>query len=160
MKKNPILTVLLFFLVSTAFFWVQILNIHDLPPAAIASPGVNAGAEAEKFVEMAQELLVDYRQPLPVIHRKDPFSRMEVKQEVAPVTDPTAKLRLSSIVYSKSNAFAVINGKIVAEGDTILNKDSGVKFVVEKIGFTTVELSDGSKKYELELAAKVNSGNP
>lgn len=150
MKNNAIFIILLLFLAVTLFFWFQVLKVKDLPPVkSSAAPGIT-GAQAEAFIKLAEELLIDYREPLPNLGRRDPFVKW--KPSTAPETDEiqTAdKFVLSSVIYSDLHALAVVNGKILAEGDTV----PGYEFMIQNIEVDKVEISDGKKKYTLEITS-------
>jgi hypothetical protein len=157
-KTNIIFIVLIVFLVLTGFFWFQVMTIKEPPPVKPPEESRLRGKDAEAFVKLAEALLVgDVRQPLR-LYMRDPFVRQEVVV-TAPVvkTEPVDKLVLSSIIHSNSNALAVVNGKILAEGDTIYDKESGVEFMVGNIEHDKVEIINGDKKYTLKTKSKVAS---
>ena len=153
MRNNAILIVLLLFLVATLFFWFQVLRIKDLPPGRSVSPPVAVTpAEAEAFIKLAQELLIDYEEPMLRLYGRDPFARQEL--EIQPKTrpiEPSEKFIVSSIIYSDTNALVVINGEIMAEGDTIYDQEIGSVFMIENIEADRVEINDGESKYTLEM---------
>jgi hypothetical protein len=147
-KNNAILIVLLVFLVMTLFFWFQVLRIKDLPVVKRPVPPGISGAEAESFIKLAEELLIDYREPLMNLCRRDPFFR-NMPSDVPEVEEKTSdEFVLSSISYSELYALAVVNGEILAEGDAI----PGCEFVIENIEADKVEISNGESKYTLEMA--------
>ena len=152
MKNGAIFIVLILFLAITAFFWFQILRVRDLPPGNHPSPLAVSGADATAFIKLAQELLIDYREPMNNLYGRDPFLKNKSTEEIATKIDPTGKLVLSSIIYSDSNALAVVNGKILAEGDTIYDQEFGFEFMIENIETNKVEINDGDKKYTLKVA--------
>ena len=160
MKNHAILIVLLLFLTATAFFWFQVWRIKDLPPGKSVSPPVISAAEAEAFIKLAQELLIDYREPILSLYGRDPFvkedpnDQLEIKK-----VEPSMRFVVSSIIYSNSNALAVINGKIMAEGDTIYDQELGLPFLIENIEDGRVEISDGEKKYTLQMALVAGKSN-
>jgi hypothetical protein len=75
---------------------------------------------------------------------KDPFyhARPSAPGRIAP---DKVKLRLLGILYREINAQALINGRVVAEGDTL----SG--FRVERIERDHVKMSDGGKTVILRV---------
>ncbi|MBD3183200.1 hypothetical protein GF312_12970 [Candidatus Poribacteria bacterium] len=159
MKKNLIPIVLAVFLVSTSYFWMQVLKVHDLPPAKYEGPPRIKGDEAEKFVSMAQELLIDYKEPLPYFYKRDPFARQQLVEEVKTKVDPTESFTLTSIIYSGSNSMVVLNGKILAEGDTIYDKESDLEFMIRSIEPDKIEISDGENSYTLRVTNNLSKNS-
>jgi hypothetical protein len=159
LKNHAILIVLLLFLTATAFFWFQVWRIKDLPPGKSVSPPVISAAEAEAFIKLAQELLIDYREPILSLYGRDPFvkegsnDQLEIEK-----VEPSKKFVVSSIIYGSSNALAVINGRIMAEGDTIYDQEFGF-FLIENIEDGRVEISDGEKKYTLQMVLVAGKSN-
>jgi len=147
MKNNAIFIILLFFLAMTFFFWFQVLRIEDLPPVdRVATAGIT-GAQAEAFIKLAEELLIDYREPLRSLSRGDPFVKWKPSSTPESEVEEPSKFVLSSVIYSDLHALAVVNGKILAEGDTV----PGYEFMIQNIEVDKVEISDGRKKYTLEI---------
>ena len=160
LKNNAIIIILLLFLVVTFFFWFQLIRIKDLPAEANpARPTVN-GKEAEAFIILAEELLVRYdRGPLPELYGKDPFYKEETVEQAEVVKiDPSKTLTLSSIMYSDLHPLVVVNGMILAEGDTIYDERSGFDFMIESIEVDEVAVISGDEKYTLERAYGADSG--
>jgi hypothetical protein len=159
LKNNLVFIVLFLFLAVTIFFWFQVLTIRDLPPVNEKSPPVITPEEAENFVALAQELLIDYREPLPELYGRDPFIKEGIVEqvEVAKI-EPSDNLTLSSIIHSDLNALAVINGKILAEGDTIYDEETGTRFMIENIEVDKIEIIDGEKTYTLEVKPEGRQG--
>ena len=153
MKNNAIIIVLIFFLAVTSFFWFQSMRIRDLPAEASAIKSTINGAEAEAFIVLAEELLVSYREPLPELYGKDPFYREKPVDltEVVKI-DPANTLILSSIMYSDLHPLVVVNGMILAEGDTIYDERSGFDFMIESIEIDSVAVISGDDRYTLEKA--------
>jgi len=154
LKNNAILIVLLVFLVITSFFWFQTLRIKELPAAQVnKTPAIMSGAEAASFIELAEKLLISYKEPLPGFFGRDPFYRdyMVVIPEPPPKIEkaPSEIFILTSVVHNKKNPLAVINGKILSQGDTINNKELESEYIIENIGYKEVKISDGNKKYVL-----------
>lgn len=157
MKNNAIIIVLVFFLAVTSFFWFQSLRIKDLPAEANAIKSTVNGAEAEAFIVLAEELLVSYREPLPELYGRDPFYREEpVEQTAIAKIDPSKILILSSIMYSDLHPLVVVNGMILAEGDTIYDEKSGFDFMIESIEIDSVAVISGDEKYTLKKAHKAS----
>ena len=155
MKNNAIIIILLLFLAVTSFFWFQSLRIKDLPPVkqAANTPTVN-GKEAEAFITLAEEILVGRETLLlPELYGKDPFYRERPVEQIEVVEiDPARILILSSIMYSDSHPLAVVNGMILAEGDTIYDRTSDSDFMIESIEVDKVSVISGDEKYTLERA--------
>lgn len=154
MRNNPILIILMVFLAVTSFFWFQILRIKELPAARVEkTPVILSGAEASLFIELADKLLISYKEPLPGFFGRDPFYRdyLVVIPEPPPKIEkaPSEIFILTSVVYNKRNPLAVINGKILSQGDTINNKELESEYIIENIGYKEVKISDGNKKYVL-----------
>jgi type II secretory pathway component PulC len=145
MKNSAIFIIVLIFLAMTLFFWFQVLKIKDLPPAKRLATGGITGAQAEAFIKLAEELLIDYREPLRNLSRRDPFVKWKPSSAPEIQVETRDKFVLSSVIYSDLHALAVVNGEILAEGDTI----PGYKFMIENIEVDKVEISDGQKKYTL-----------
>ena len=152
MRNNAIIIALLLFLAVTSFFWFQSLRTRDLPPAKAPTPPVVSGKEAEEFIRRAEELLIDYREPLPEIYGRDPFYKEKPVEEVEAALDPSRIFTLSSIIFSDLHALAVVNGEILAEGDTLYDKESGSEFMIESIEVDRVEVINNDKKYILQKA--------
>lgn len=153
MKNTAIYVVLLLALAVTSLFWLRVFRIGDLPPAKISSRNIEKEREeAEAFVKLANELLISDGKPPPVLRGRDPFvmvvetkvEPLEIKQDV-----PKALPVLSSVSYSDLSPLAVMNGKIVAEGDTIVVSKS--EFMIERIEIDRVEISDGENTYTVPL---------
>lgn len=153
MRGNSVYIILILFLVVTLFFWFHVLRIKDLPPPKISTPPVITGSEAEAFIKLAQEFLIDYREPLPQFYTRDPFYKEPPMQPEPPkvTKEPSDVFVLSSIVYDNSTPLAVVNGKILAEGDRIFDKEFESGFMIEEIGLGEVEINNGEKKYTLKL---------
>jgi len=152
LKNNLVFIVLFLFLAVTVFFWFQVLMVRDLPPVDQQSPPVITPEEAENFVALAQELLIDYREPLPELYGRDPFIKEGIVEQIEVAKmEPSDNLTLSSIIHSDMNALAVINGKILAEGDTIYDEETGTRFMIENIEVDKIEIIDGEKTYTLEV---------
>jgi hypothetical protein len=79
--------------------------------------------------------------------KEGPNDQLEIKK-----VEPSKRFVVSSIIYSNSNALAVINGRIMAEGDTIYDQEFRLPFLIENIEDGRVEISDGEKKYTLQMA--------
>ena len=159
MKNNAIIIVLLLFLAVTSFFWFQASRIEDLPPVTNSTPSTINGKDAENFVEIAQRLLIDQfnKEPLPELYGRDPFYReLPVEQVELVELDPSRIFILSSIIYSDLNARAVVNGMILAEGDSLYDEGSGSEFMIESIQVDKVEVINGDKRYTLEKAHEAN----
>lgn len=157
MKNNAIIIILLLFLAVTSFFWFQVLRIRELPPpAATSTSSTIDGKEAEAFVKLAEELLINYKEPLPELYGKDPFYREKPVEETVARLEPTRTLTLSSIIYSDLNARVVVNGMILAEGDTIYDESSGSEFMIESIHVDRVEIISGDDRYTLKKAYEAN----
>ena len=156
MKNSIIFIVLFLFLAVTAFFWFQVLTIKDAPLVTPSSPPVITAEEAEEFIKLAQELLIDYRPELPELYGRDPFIRevLPIEQARAARSEPSDNLVLSSIIHNDLHALAVVNGKILAEGDTIYDEESGISFMIQNIQTDKVEIMDGENKYTLEVVIK------
>ena len=155
MKNSAIIIILVLFLAVTSFFWFQSLRIKDLPVEANAVRSTINGAEAEAFVVLAEELLVRYKEPLPELYGKDPFYREKTVEEIKAVKiDPARTLILSSIMYNDLHPLVVVNGTILAEGDTIYDEGSGFDFMIENIEIDKVAVISGDDKYMLEKAHK------
>jgi len=154
MKNNPIFIVLLAFLVLTSFFWFQILKIRDLPTPKPKDNSVISGAEAQSFVNVAQTLLLDNKTSLPAMVGRDPFYKDYLVQipVVIPKVEkaPSEVFIVSSVIYNKSNPLAVINGRILSEGDRISNVELESDFMIENIAFNEVKINDGHKRYILK----------
>lgn len=154
MKTNSILIALLVFMVLTSLFWFQVLRIRDLPTPKPKDNPVISGAEAESFVKMAQTLLINYKTPLPEISGRDPFYKDYLVQ--IPVVEPKIEkvpsdiFIVSSVIYDKSNPLAVINGRILSEGDKISNRELDSDFMIENISLNEVKINNGHKKYVLK----------
>jgi len=156
MKNSAISIILSVFLVMTVLFWFQVLRIRDIPPAKqVATPGLT-GAQTEAFIKLAEELLIDYKEPLQDMQRSDPFVRWKPSSapEVEVELETPDKFILSSVIYSDLHALAVVNGSILAEGDII----PGYKFMIEDIKSGKVEISNGKKRYTLEIAPESVGG--
>ena len=151
MKNSAIFIILSFFLAMTLFFWFQVLKVEDLAPEKRLVASEITGAQAEAFVKLAEELLIDYRKPLGSLRRRDPFVRRKPSSTPAVEIKTPDKFVLSSVIYNDLYALAVVNGKVLAEGDII----PGHKFMVENIEVDKVEISDGKKKYTLEIVPGV-----
>jgi hypothetical protein len=154
LKNNPILIILLGFLAITSYFWLQVFRIKELPvPQSNKTNAVISGKEAEAFIKLADTLLIDYKGPLPEVYGRDPFYKdyMVVIPEAPPKIEkaPAEVFILTSVVYNKNNPLAVINGKILSEGDTITNNELESRFIIENIGYQEVRINDGNKKYVL-----------
>lgn len=157
MKNNAIIIILLLFLAMTSFFWFQSLRIKDLPIEMNAIKSTVNGKEAEEFVKLAEELLIDYKDPLPELYGRDPFYREKPVELLEKLKiDPAATLTISSIMYSELNALAVINGMILAEGDTIYDEKSGSDFMIESIEVDKIAIISGNKRYTLEKSHEVD----
>ncbi len=153
MKDNAIIIILLLFLAVTSFFWFQSMKIKDLPADVGSVRSTINGAEAEAFIVLAEELLVKYREPLPELYGKDPFYREKPVDLIEVVKiDPTKTLLLSSIMYSDLHPLAVVNGMILAEGDTIYDEVSGFDFMIESIEVDKIAVISGDDRYTLEKA--------
>jgi hypothetical protein len=153
LRNTAIYVVLFLALAITSVFWLRVFRIGDLPPAKISSRSTEKEREeAEAFVKLANELLIDDKKPLPALRGRDPFvmvvetkvQPLEIKQD-APKILPV----LSSVSYSDLSPLAVMDGKIVAEGDTIVVSES--EFMIEKIEIDRVEISDGEDTYTIPL---------
>ena len=153
MRNTAIFVVLLLFLAATGFFWFQALTIEDLPAVERPIPPTVTGAEAEAFISLAQELLIEYRGPLPSAFGRDPFILPVPSEPPKPEVEPSKTFVLSSIFYSDLHALAVINNQIIAEGDTIYDKQSGSEFIVQSIQVDKVEISDGAEEHTLVVAS-------
>ena len=157
MKNNAIIIVLLLFLAMTSFFWFQSLRIKDLPIEKSAIKSTINGKEAEEFIKIAEELLIDYRDPLPELYGRDPFYREKPAELLEKLEiDPATILTVSSIMYSELNALAVVNGMILAEGDTIYDEKSGSDFMIESIEVDKIAVINGDKRYTLEKSREVD----
>lgn len=151
MKNNAIIIILLLFLAMTSFFWFQSTQIKDLPIEKASVKSTVNGAEAEEFIKTAEELLMDYRDPLPELYGRDPFYREKPAETLKEVEiNPAITLTISSIMYSELNALAVVNGMILAEGDTIHDEASGSDFMIESIEVDKVAVINGDKRYTLD----------
>ena len=151
MKNNAIIIILLLFLAMTSFFWFQALRVKDVPIEESTIVSSINGAEAEAFIKRAEELLVSDRLELEELYGRDPFYREKpVEQETERTIDLARSFVVSSIMYSESNAFVVVNGMILAEGDTIHDGNSGYDFMIESIEVDKVAVINGDKKYTLE----------
>jgi len=160
LKNNAIVIILLLFLAMTSFFWFQSLRIKDLPIEKNTITSTIDGAKAEAFVKHAEELLIDYREPPPALYGRDPFHREKpVEQDEEVAIDLARAFVVSSIMYSELNALAVVNGMILAEGDTIHDKMSGYDFMIESIEVDKVAVINGDKKYTLEKSHEDESLN-
>ena len=157
MKNNAVIIALLLFLALTSVFWFQSLRIKDLPIETSAIKSTINGKEAEDFVRAAEALITPYKDPLPELYGRDPFYRekpIELLEKLA--IDPAATLTISSIMYSELNALAVVNGMILAEGDTIHDEKSGSDFMIESIEVDKVAVINGKKRYTLEKSHEVD----
>jgi len=153
LKNNVIIIILLLFLAVTSFFWFQSLQIRDLPPAKRPAAPAVSGKEAEAFIKLAEELLISYRDPLPQIYGRDPFfGGKPVKQTEVVEIDPTTIFTVSSIIYSDLHSLVVVDGEILAEGDSMYDHASGSEYMIENIAVDKIEITDGKKKYTLEKA--------
>lgn len=154
MKNNSIFIVLFAFLILTSYYWFQVLRIRDLPTPKPKDNSVISGAEAQSFVNVAQTLLLDNKTPLPVITGRDPFYKDYLVQipVVIPKVEksPSEVFIVSSVIYNKSNPLAVINGKILSEGDSISNVELESDYMIENIAFKEVKINDGHKRYVLK----------
>ena len=158
MRNIAIYIVLLLALAITSLFWLRVFRIGDLPPATISSKSTEKEREeAEAFVKLANELLIDDRKSPPVPRGRDPFIMVGVETrapvEVKPVEVPKILPVLSSVSYSDLSPLAVMNGKIVAEGDTIIVSD--FEFMIERIEIDRVEISDGENTYTVPLRSAI-----
>jgi hypothetical protein len=81
---------------------------------------------------------------------------MPVEQVELTQLDPARIFTLSSIIYSDLNARAVVNGMILAEGDSIYDEGSGFEFMIESIQVDKVEVINGDKRYTLVKAHEAN----
>lgn len=157
MKNNAIIIVLVLFLAMTSFFWFQSLRIKDLPIEMSAIKSTINGKEAEEFIKTAEELLIDYRDPLPELYGRDPFYREKPAELLEKLEiDPATTLTISSIMYSELNALAVVNGMILAEGDTIHDEKSGFDFMIESIEVDKIAVINGDKRYTLEKSREAD----
>lgn len=157
MKNNLILIALTVFLAATSFFWIQVLRIRDLPTPQPENKSIISGAEAQAFVEVAQSLLIDYKSPMPEAYKREPFYKdylVQIPEEKPKTKPPSEVFIVSSVIYNKSRPFAVINGKILAEGDSISNAEFDYDFTIENIAFNEVKINDGQKKYVLRTMEK------
>ena len=154
MRNNAIIIVLLIFLAVTSFFWFQSMSTGDLPAVKSPTPPVVSGKEAENFIRRAEELLIDYREPLPELYGRDPFHKEKPIEETETAVDPSRIFTLSSIIFSDLNALAVVNDEILAEGDTIYDRASGSEFMIESIEVDRIEVINNDKKYILQKAPK------
>ena len=157
MKNNAIIIILLLFLAMTSFFWVQSLQIKDLPIEKASVKSTVNGAEAEEFIKTAEELLIGYREPLPELYGRDPFYRKKPAELLEKLEiDPATTLIISSIMYSELNALAVVNGMILAEGDTVHDERSGSDFMIESIEVDKIAVINGDKRYILGKSHEVD----
>jgi hypothetical protein len=153
LKNNAIIIILLLFLAVTSFFWFQSMRVKDLPPGETASTTAISGKDAEQFIRRAEELLTGYKTPLPTAYGKDPLFDEEPEEQTELVQiDPSKIFVLSSIIYSDSHPLAVVNGEIMAEGDTLYDTESGTKFMIENIEADKVEVASDKRKYTLAKA--------
>lgn len=155
MRNSVIFTILFLFLGATVFFWVQVLKVEELPPATPPTPSSLSGAEATSVINLAMELLIDNREPLPYLSGRDPFSTddPEAQSKVAKAK-PHNSFVLSSVIYNDTYSLAVINGEILAEGDIISNEMAEYEYIVENIEVDEVEVSDGEESYTLNVISE------
>ena len=146
MKNRAVFVILVLFLVATLFFWFQIWKIEDLPPKE--SPPVSTTEEVEAFVELIKGLPTDEPKPLVKLSGRDPFFMKDADDQPGATTKQSENFVLSSIMYSDLSALAVVNGKILFEGDTIPES----RFMIKSIEIDKVEISNGAKKYTLEIS--------
>jgi len=158
LKNNAIIITLLLFLAVTSFFWFQSSRITDLEATKRITPPAISGKDAEDFVKLAEKLLIKYRDPLPELYGRDPFLR-EVPVEEIQLAErkPSEIFALSSIIYSDLHALAVVNGEILAEGDTLYSEEAGSEFIIESIEVDRVQIIGGDKKYTLEKKYEADS---
>jgi len=136
----------------TGFFWVRVARVEELPPMVNPIPPSISGAEAKSIILLAKELLIDNRKPLPYLSGRDPFFlEIPEAQSLEAQIKPHEKFILSSVIYNDKYALAVINGEILAEGDTIYDIESGYEYLVENIEVDKVEVSDGEGNYTLAM---------
>jgi hypothetical protein len=140
----------------TIYFWVQVMRVEELPPAVRPVAASISGAEAKSVILLAKELLIDNRRPLPYLSGRDPFFvEIPESQSQEAQIKPHEKFILSSVIYNDKHALAVINGEILAEGDTIYDIESGYQYLVENIEVDKVEVSDGEGNYTLNMISKI-----
>ena len=152
MKTSAVIIILFLFLAMTGFFWVRVARVEELPPAVKPIPPSISGAEAKSIILLAKELLIDNRKPLPHLSGRDPFFvEIPEAQSLEAQIKPHEKFILSSVIYNDKYALAVINGEILAEGDTIYDIESGYEYLVENIEVDKVEVSDGEGNYTLAM---------
>jgi len=154
LKDNAILIILLIFLIMTSLFWFQLWNIKDLPTNKDTTPPAVTSDEAEAFINLAQELLIEYKEPLVDLRGRDPFFMEDKSNQNIVKENPVEQLMLSSIIYNDLSPYAVINGKIFAEGDKVYDLRSGDEFLIENIEINKVEISDGKSVYNLEMGGE------
>ena len=128
------------------------MKTRDLPVAKSPTPPVISGKEAENFIRRAEELLIDYREPLPELYGRDPFYKEKPVEETGTAVDPSRVFTLSSIIFSDLHALAVVNNEILAEGDTLYDRESGSEFMIESIEVDRIEVINNDKKYILQKA--------
>lgn len=152
MKNSAIFIILFLFLAITAFFWVQVFRTEELPPASLHVPNALSGEEAKSVIYLAKELLIDNRKPLAYLSGRDPFfTEPPEVQSLETEIKPYEKFILSSVIFNDTYSLAVINGKILAEGDTIHDEESGYEYMVQNIEVDKVEISDSKENYTLNM---------
>jgi len=155
LKNSVIFTILFLFLGATVFFWFQVFRVEELPPATPTTPPSLSGAEAASVINLAKELLINNREPLPSLSGRDPFSvdDPEAQSKMARAK-PHNSFVLSSVIYNDTYSLAVINGEILAEGDIISNEMAEYEYIVENIEVDEVEVSDGEESYTLNIISE------
>ena len=146
MKNNAIIIVLLLFLAVTSFFWFQSLKTQKMPAKTTIAASEVSGRKAEEFIRRVEMVTMRHEEPLPHLYGRDPFYKEK------PALDLSKTFTLSSVSYSASNALAVVNGKILAEGDTLYEPNSGLTIVVKSIEVDGVKVINDDKEYILEKA--------
>ena len=152
MKNKAIFIILLLFLVATFFFWFQVRRVKDLPYKRPTLGG--SVKEVEEFRTLVHEVTTIEPLPLPdLTGLPGPFD-IKPLIIVKPPDEKKSEFILSSISYSSLHPLVVINGKILAEGDTIPES----KFMIENIEFDKVEISDGKDKRTLNIPTSIGRG--
>jgi hypothetical protein len=149
--KNSVIFIVLLLLAVTFFFWFQVLRTKDLPFRQPPSGGTID--DVESIIVLLAGLRTDDLEPTLRLYGRDPFIREEPVESREVVELPDMPV-LSSISYSRSNALAVVNGEILAEGDAIPESE----FMIESIEVDRVEISDGRKKHTLSLEKEPGIG--
>jgi len=154
-RRGAIIVVVL--AVATVGLWLWVLGVVPFKRAATELPGRPIAVEVspeelrEKAEVTARSLAswLEEQEKLSkklVYHKgkRDPFLLVIKKKEESPRLEPP-KLILKGIAYDKTEPLALINDRVVKEGDTI----EGARIV--KIDFDRVVVHHGKKEFVIKL---------